>query len=142
MTLDEKDQKIILALRKDARRPIVDLARTIGLSRTATHDRLTKLEERGVIRGYTVVVDDAQLPRSRAFFAIQTENGVPATRVEKEAAKHIGISAAYHLSGDVDLILQAEATNSSEILDLRERLATVKGVASIKTYSIMKGGIV
>ncbi|WP_459178650.1 Lrp/AsnC family transcriptional regulator [Sinorhizobium meliloti] len=53
--LDEKDLKLISLLRRNARAPIVSLARHIGLSHSATQDRLARLEGSGAITGYTVV---------------------------------------------------------------------------------------
>ncbi|MEO1324964.1 MAG: winged helix-turn-helix transcriptional regulator, partial [Pseudomonadota bacterium] len=54
-SLDEKDRKLLAALKQDSRASLVALAREIDLSRSATHDRITRLEERGIIQGYTII---------------------------------------------------------------------------------------
>lgn len=57
MALDDIDRYIIALLQTDARMPIKTLADHIGLSAPGTSDRLRRLEERGVIRGFTLEVD-------------------------------------------------------------------------------------
>ena len=52
--LDDKDHILIGALRRNARESLVGLARTVGLSRSATQERMRRLEREGIIRGYTV----------------------------------------------------------------------------------------
>jgi Lrp/AsnC family transcriptional regulator, leucine-responsive regulatory protein len=53
--LDDKDEALLLALERDARASVVALAREIGLSRSATQERLGRLERSGAIAGYTVL---------------------------------------------------------------------------------------
>lgn len=57
MALDDTDRLLISLLQADARTPIKTLAERIGLSAPGTSERLRKLEERGVIRAFTIEVD-------------------------------------------------------------------------------------
>lgn len=59
--MDEIDRNILEALAGDARLPLKQLAEVAGLSGPATADRLRRLEQRGVLRGYTVDIDPAAL---------------------------------------------------------------------------------
>src|SRR5512146_3069997 len=59
IALDEADRALLHALRGNARLSTAELARRLQLSRTTVHSRLERLERRGVIAGYTVVVPDA-----------------------------------------------------------------------------------
>ena len=52
--LDQIDENILRTLRDNARTPIVTLAKAIGLSRSATQERLARLEKSGTIAGYTI----------------------------------------------------------------------------------------
>ena len=53
--MDDKDRLLLALLQRDARRPVVALARDLGLSRTATQDRLTKLTASGAIASFTII---------------------------------------------------------------------------------------
>ncbi|MCA1326723.1 Lrp/AsnC family transcriptional regulator [Herbaspirillum sp. alder98] len=57
MSLDDTDRQLLGLLQVDARMPIKTLAEHIGLSAPGTADRLRRLEERGIIRAYTIEVD-------------------------------------------------------------------------------------
>jgi Lrp/AsnC family transcriptional regulator, leucine-responsive regulatory protein len=55
--VDDRDLDIIAALQEDARATYADIARRVGLSPSSVHDRVRKLEQGGVIRGYRAVID-------------------------------------------------------------------------------------
>ena len=59
--LDDVDQRILTALAADARVSLKDLARAVGLSSPSVSERVKRLEERGVIRGFTVDIDPRAL---------------------------------------------------------------------------------
>src|SRR5258705_2493154 len=59
MQLDDIDTRLIARLRENARAPVAELARALGLSRTTVQSRLERLERSGVITGYTVRLSDA-----------------------------------------------------------------------------------
>lgn len=54
--LDETDRRIVEALSDDARIPLKELARIVGLSSPSTSERVKRLEERGVIRGFSAEI--------------------------------------------------------------------------------------
>ena len=58
MKVTEADEQLLSLLREDARASTAEIARRLGLSRTTVQNRITRLEQEGVIRGYTVRVDD------------------------------------------------------------------------------------
>ncbi|HVF08343.1 MAG TPA: winged helix-turn-helix transcriptional regulator, partial [Actinomycetota bacterium] len=59
--LDDRDRDIVATLQQDARATYADVAARVGLSASAVHDRVRKLEQQGVIRGYSAVVDPQAL---------------------------------------------------------------------------------
>ena len=72
--MDDKDRLLLSLLRRDARRPVVALARDLGLSRTATQDRLAKLQASGAIAGFTIVGGDERA-REIAYLMVKLERG-------------------------------------------------------------------
>lgn len=60
-TLDEIDVRLLEALDKDARQPVSELARLVGLSAPSVSERLRKLQDSGIIRGFTVEIDTKAL---------------------------------------------------------------------------------
>ena len=60
-TLDEMSRKLLDELQKDARLPFAELGRRVGLSPSATAERVRRLEDEGIIRGYRVDIDPRAL---------------------------------------------------------------------------------
>jgi Lrp/AsnC family transcriptional regulator, leucine-responsive regulatory protein len=78
MDVDEIDRAILAALTADARITIRDLAADVGLSRSATSERIRRLEQAGVIRGYTTVLDLDKLDRPvHAFVRVRAPDPGP-----------------------------------------------------------------
>lgn len=135
--LDEKDHRLISALKKNSRASLVALGRDIGLSRSATHDRIIRLEELGVIRAYTVIVNERNMPMTRAFFTIKLGTGYENSVIANTIAGKIGIESTYCLSGDIDMIVYCECKNVAQLCILRDEISLIKGVAEINTRNIL-----
>ena len=81
--MDRTDRSIVSALATDARMPLKQLAGVVGLSAPAVAERVKRLEEQGVIRGYTVVIDPRAL--GHTIHAMVRINPLPGTLREVEA---------------------------------------------------------
>ena len=96
--LDETDMEILRLLGEDARRPYSEIAEAVGLSGPAVSDRVERLEEAGVIEGFTVDVDQSQL---RAGIPVFVQATVPAADVDDckatiadaDAVEHVFVTA-------------------------------------------------
>lgn len=137
-TLDRKDKILIAALRSNARESIVSLARRVGLSRSATQDRLQRLEKRGVIRGYTVLLADDGPAKARAMMAICFKPGFQCEHVLPHLKTLPEIQACLALAGPTDLMLMVEAPSTAAIEDVRAFVAKVAGIATVSTHFVLK----
>jgi len=135
--LDEKDHCLVRALTKNSRASLVSLGRDIGLSRSATHDRITRLEELGVITAYTVTVDEDILPLTRAFLTIRLAVGYDNNAFANAVAEKAGVKSTYCLSGDIDMFAHIECTNVAELCKLRGEISQIDGVEEIRTRNIL-----
>ena len=135
--LDDKDHRLILALKDNSRASLVALARGIGLSRSATHDRVTRLEEMGVIKAYTIIVDEKILPMTRAFFTIKLKSGHDNSIAVKAIAGKTNIKSAYCVSGDIDMIAYCECNDALQLGTLRNEISLMKDVVEINTRNIL-----
>ncbi|MDX8044987.1 Lrp/AsnC family transcriptional regulator [Gracilibacillus sp. S3-1-1] len=74
--MDEIDQSILIELQKNARISMTDLGRKIGLSTPATNERVKKLEDKEVIKGYRAIIDPEKLNKNvTAFILFDTKQG-------------------------------------------------------------------
>ncbi|MGK2287092.1 Lrp/AsnC family transcriptional regulator [Pedomonas sp. V897] len=136
--LDPKDRILIAALRDDARESIVSLARRIGLSRSATQDRLNRLEKRGIIRGYTVRLDTGGAEQAQALIALSFKPGYQCEHVLPHLKAYPEIRTCQALAGPIDLMLTVEAASTAALEAVRAGIAAVPGVATVTTHLILK----
>ena len=137
--LDKIDEHLLSLLEKDARKPVVALAKAVGLSRTAVQGRLARLEDEGTIRGYTVVRgrgrEDA-LARAVLLLGIGTR---PCATVIRSFEDWPEVTACWSVAGPtIDAVLMVEAKSNEALGEIRARLAKVPGVTSITTAPILK----
>ncbi|MEM1606922.1 MAG: Lrp/AsnC family transcriptional regulator [Candidatus Bathyarchaeia archaeon] len=105
--LDELDLQIIELLQEDSRISFNKIASKLGISVGTAYNRVRSLEERGILRGYTVIVDPAKIGYGTiAIILIQAE-GAHLVDVENEVAKMDNVVAVYDITGDFDIAVIA-----------------------------------
>lgn len=122
--LDRIGLKILAALQENARIPLSRLGDAVGLSAPAVAERVKKLEEAGIIKGYHARIDPALSGAPiLAFITLTTETGrYPA--VKDLAEKSSRIFACHHISGEASFILQVRAVDMADLEDMVARLST------------------
>lgn len=137
--LDEIDEHLLSLLEKDARKPVVALAKAVGLSRTAVQGRLARLEDEGTIGGYTVVHGRGRENAPVKAVLLLCIGMRPCATVIRRFADWPGVVACWSVAGPtVDAVLVVEATSNEALGELRAKLADVPGVASITTAPVLK----
>ncbi|SEO98279.1 DNA-binding transcriptional regulator, Lrp family [Halogranum amylolyticum] len=105
--LDDTDRQILRLLVADARRPYSDIAEHVDLSAPAVSDRIDRLRELGVVRGFTVDVDQSLLTSG---VPVLVELGVPVTRTSEVAAALRDLEAVEHTFETADGAVVVQAT--------------------------------
>ena len=131
--LDDTDREILSILRADARTPVATLAHKLRVSRGTVQNRLRKMEEGGVIVGYTVRLrPDAQPNDIRAWMSIAVE-GNTTRAVIASLLGEPGVATLHDTNGRWDLLAELRAANLSELSKVLERIRLVKGISSTET---------
>lgn len=113
--LDELDRKILAALQRDAGRPLEEIARETGSSKTPVWNRIRAMREAGVIRRRTVVLDPEALGFEACFFVlIRTSEHDAAWQAAflRALRNRPEVLEAHRLAGDVDYILKVLVANA------------------------------
>jgi DNA-binding Lrp family transcriptional regulator len=126
--MDAIDEKLIVALRENARAPTAQLARLVGRSRTSVQSRIERMEKRGVIVGYGVrVAPEHGMGAVRAHVMIKV--GPKEARAVTAALRSIDqVRVLHSVSGDVDLIAVAMAASVDEMDQVIDRIGALDGV--------------
>ena len=105
--LDEVDLQIINLLQENSRLSFNKIASKLGISVGTAYNRVKSLEDRGVLKGYTAIMDPAKVGYSlTAIILIQAE-GQHLLDVEKEVAKMSNVVSVYDITGDFDVAVIA-----------------------------------
>lgn len=135
--LDAIDRRLIALLEGNARASATALARDAGLSRTATQERIARLERDGIILGYTVrLAERPRPPAMRALLSLRIETRPCATVLDR-VRNWPEILACYSLAGPVDAVLVAETEDALSLSRLVDRLSIVPGIGSVETAPIL-----
>ncbi len=131
--MDATDQQLLSLLRKDARTSVATLATKLGVSRGTVTNRVTKLEDAGVIVGYTVRLrPDAQPSEISAWMSIAVE-GNETRAVISSLLGEPGVASLHDTNGRWDLLAELRAANLAELSQILERIRLVRGISSTET---------
>lgn len=122
MLTDQNDKKILAMLRHNSRTSVSDIARKLKLSRSTVKDRIDRLETKGIIKGYSLLLSDEYTTGNiSAHVMIKLASGRPPTII-KHLQKFDQIRTAYAVSGSYDLIIIVEAESTKELDDVIDRV--------------------
>ena len=138
--LDPIDTKIVELLQNNGRIAQVEIAREVGLAPSAVLERMRKLETRGVIRGYTAVVNAKAVGLSMlAFVAVRTiEVAGAEDKVGEALARVPEVLEVHHVAGDDCFLVKVRARDAEHLGELlKTSIGRINGVRSTRTTIVL-----
>jgi Lrp/AsnC family transcriptional regulator, leucine-responsive regulatory protein len=135
--LDATDVALVGQLQANANRRLEDLAKVVGLAPSSVHDRLRRLERDGIIRRWTVDVDEVALGLDVLAFV-----GVRATRPCAELLGALtaipAIEECHSVAGELSMLLKVRVPNTGSLLSLADQLRQIPGIAGTETTVVLR----
>ncbi len=131
--MDQLDRRIITALQHNARDSTTNIAAKLGVARTTVHERISRMEERGIIAGYSVVLRQAQDEAKVQVVVLLEVQQKETTRIIKRLEAYPEVKLCLSINGDFDLLLSAEAPRIEDLDILVDELAAIPGVLRTNT---------
>ena len=132
------DARILEVLQRDGRRGYVDLGAEVGISGPSVHERVKKLEARGVIQGYAARVDPAAAGLIiLAFCWITQAPGTTATDLTGEFATIPEIEECHHIAGEADYLLKVRARDTLDLERVLRRIQSITHVFTTETDVVL-----
>lgn len=120
--LDSYGRKLLDQLQRNARLSLAELGRRVGLSPTATTERLKQMEEAGIVRGFTVEIDREALGLEVMAFIRMSCGGQNYYRLLEYIHTLEEVRECHHLTGGDDFLLKITTTNMADLEALIEAL--------------------
>lgn len=134
--LDQVDEKIISILREEARRPYVEIAKTVNLSEAAIRRRVSNLVKGGVISKFTIETNLG--PQARAISLLSVNPNSPTTEVSSRLRKVRGVESIFEITGEYDIAVIVSGSNIAEINSSIDEIRRLNGIADTNTVVVLK----
>jgi Lrp/AsnC family transcriptional regulator, leucine-responsive regulatory protein len=135
--VEEIDRKIVSLLARNGRMSFTELARQAGLSVSAVHQRVRRLEQDGVITGYAATFnpEDVGLPLT-AFVSVKPFDPAAPDDIPQRLEHLAAIEACHSVAGDENYILKVRVSSPTALEDLLYQIRTLGG-ASTRTTVVL-----
>ncbi|MEI2732260.1 MAG: Lrp/AsnC family transcriptional regulator [Dermatophilaceae bacterium] len=129
--MEKMDRRLVSLLVSDGRMSYTDLGKAMGMSTSAVHQRVRRLEERGVVRGYRAVVDadSLGLPLT-AFVSMLPLDPAAPDDIPDRIGGFTEIEACYSVAGDFNYVALVRVATPSQLEDL---IGRIRSVAHVQT---------
>jgi Lrp/AsnC family leucine-responsive transcriptional regulator len=139
MTFDKVDRQILAILREDGRASQALIAKTVGLSAPAVAERIRKLEQAGVIKGYQAILSPAALGLPIcAFVFITPQPRNPAANLVDNLLKLPEIEELHAVAGNYSYVAKVRVASTEELDSFLDRLFMLEGVERTQTTMVLK----
>ncbi|MDC0555663.1 Lrp/AsnC family transcriptional regulator [Euryarchaeota archaeon] len=135
--LDEIDKKIIKVLQDDARTSLRKISELVKVSLGTVSNRVKKMEENGVIKGYSVILDPDQIGwELNVVIGLRIQKG-RLIEIQEKIAKDSRVHGVYDVTGDFDSMVIARAKNRKDLDDLSKNVLSIDGVERSITHLVL-----
>lgn len=136
--MDQTDSVIVALLRENARRSYQDIGRRVHLSAPAVKRRVDRLEQDGVILGYTTVVNPPAFGwHAEAFVDLYCEGKMPGNAIKRAVAGEAGVVSAHTVAGEASALLHVMAEDTKDLEAVLERIRATDGVSRTVTQVVL-----
>lgn len=134
--MDKLDRQIVAALQHNARESTTKIAARLGVARTTVHERIARMEARGVIAGYSVVLREPQDDSKVQVVVLLEVQQKETARIIKRLEAYPEIKLCLSINGEFDLLLSAEAPRIEDLDILVDELGAIPGVQRTNTFVV------
>src|SRR5210317_7918 len=136
LTLDGIDKEILRFLMEDARKPILEIARHIGISGAAIHQRLRKLESSGIIKGSKFIVDPKVVGyNTMAYVGIFLDKAMSNPKAIKALKDIPEVLECHYTTGNWSILIKVLCRDNAHLMDLlNKKIQQIEGVSRTETF--------
>ncbi len=139
--LDKTDLAILRLLQQNARMTVKEIADQVHLSTTPVHDRIRRLEQGGVIKRYTALVDPVLVKKGLmviVYVSLRTHSKTAGSKFIKHIHELPEVIECYNISGEFDFMLKVVAENMDAYYDFHvNKLSQSENIGNVQSVFVM-----
>ncbi len=135
--IDDVDLKILGMLCRNAKTPVRDIAKAVGVSIGTVHNKIKKLEKEGYIKSYTANVDWNKLDYNITAIIELVVSGGKLVEIEKRVSEFTNVVAVYDVTGESDVIIVAKFRSHEELSSFTKTLLSIQNVDRTNTHIVL-----
>lgn len=134
--IDATDRKILKFLIKNARKPFLEIARALGISGAAIHQRIKKMEDEGIIMGSSLVVDPKKLGFGVcAFISIRITDPLLQSQTVEQLKNIPEIVECHFITGTYNVMVKLYCIDNDHLMKtIFDGILRIKGISTTQTY--------
>lgn len=137
--MDYIDYRILECLKSNSRIKASVISKEIHLSVSAVLERIHKMEANGVIKNYSIVLDESKLGNdTSALMEVSLEHPKFYESFTNAINENKNIVFCYYLTGDFDFVLKILCNSAEDLEKIHREIKSLDGVSRTKTYCILK----
>lgn len=137
--MDSMDYKILECLKVNSRIKASAISKEIHLSVSAVIERIHKMEKNGIIKNYTIVLDESKMGNdTSALMEVSLDHPKFQESFTKSIKENKNVVLCYYLTGDFDFMLKILCKSSEDLEKIHNNIKNLEGVSKTKTYYILK----
>ena len=136
--LDEIDRGIVKCLKENARTTFVDIGKALGVSDATVYNRVNRLTEMGIIKKFTIEVDEAAIGRGTSGFILVNVKPGTVKEISKQLVEIERINEIHEVHGSEDLIVKVEAKNLRKLRPVILKVRKIPDVVQTEFIPIFK----
>jgi Lrp/AsnC family transcriptional regulator, leucine-responsive regulatory protein len=138
--LDHIDLRILQLMQENARIPNVDMAKQLEMAPSAVLERVKKLEQKGVIKGYTAVINPLAVGQKfLAFIFIRTSDAFASEEMRAALAAIEEVQEVHSIAGEDCWLVKIRTADSAELMSLmRNKFSRIPTIQSTKTTIVLE----
>lgn len=136
--MDKIDYEILSCLKENARENATNIGAKINLSTSAVIERIKKFEASGLIKQYTIVLDQHTLGGDlMAFISVRLEHPKYYENFVELINSHNSIAECYYIAGDFDFIIKIITKNAQSLENILNYIKSIEGVSLTRTSVVL-----
>lgn len=136
--MDAIDYEILTCLKENARENATNIGAKINLSTSAVIERIKKLENSGLIKQYTAIINQSILGRDlNAFITVRLEHPKHYENFVNSVKENIYITECYYIAGDFDFILKVVTDQRKSLEQILNYIKSIEGVSFTRTSVVL-----